>query len=104
MTNPLDRFTPQAPLGNQWFANMKVGETRTAMIPRQFDEKGKPDLSSLEAFTMTRTARPFIYDWVDCVSNEMLDRKKRRDVRWVVIGEHAHLVPQREAERLAKLR
>ena len=103
MTNPLDKASP-ARVGNQGFANMQVGETRTVMMPTAWSDKGVPDLSSMVPYTMTRTNRPFIFDWVDSVSNPSLDRKGKRDIRWVVgAGENAHLVPTKEAIRLAKV-
>ncbi len=103
MTNPLDSVQAARPV-NRGFADMKIGETRTHMLPRAFDEKGKPDPASYEAFTLTRTTRPFICDWVDCVSNEVLDRKGRKDVRWWVDEQgEAHLLPIREYKRRVKL-
>ena len=103
MTNPLDKASP-ARVGSQGFANMEVGETRTVMMPTVWSDKGVPDLSSVVPYTMTRTARPFIHDWVESVSNPSLDRKGKRDIRWVVGGDgNAHLVPTKEAIRLAKV-
>jgi hypothetical protein len=104
MTNPLDRATP-ALVGGNGFQDMAVGETRTASFPSRYDEKGKPDPTSIKTYTMTRTSRPFIYDWVDCVSNVALDRKERYDIRWVAVNEEeAQLLPAREAARLRSLR
>lgn len=103
MTNPLDKASPTR-IGNQGFANMEIGETRTVLMPTVWSDKGIPDLSSAVPYTMTRTARPFIYDWVGSVSNPSLDRKGKRDIRWVVGGdENAHLVTAKEASRIANL-
>jgi hypothetical protein len=104
MANPLDQVRPQTFGGNS-FSGMQVGETRTVSLPSRYDEKGRPDLSSMEPYTMTRTNRPFIYDWVDAVSNVSLDRKGRRDYRWIVVeGDQAQLVTRKEYERLLAMR
>lgn len=104
MNNPLDAVRPQSFSGNS-FANMEVGETRTINFATAYDAKGKPDLTSLQPYTMTRTNRPFIYDWVDAVSNVALDRKGRRDVIWIVTeGLQAQLVSLKEYHRLQQMR
>lgn len=104
MANPLDAVRPQG-FNTNSFADMQVGETRTVSFATSYDEKGRPDLSTLQPYTITRTSRPFIYDWVDGVSNVGLDRKGMRNVRWIVTeGDQAQLVTIREYERLQKLR
>jgi hypothetical protein len=102
MNNPLDRGKP-AIYGGGYFLGIKPGETRTDMVHRQFDERGRGVPDSLEPFTMTRTERDFIHDWVDCVSNEILRRKGVSGFRWVVINGEAHLLPTREAKRLERM-
>ena len=104
MTNPLDRATPAA-TSKRGFENMAVGETRTVLMPTAWDEKGKADPASMVPYTMTRTNREFIYDWVDSVSNPSLDRKGKRDIRWVVDDAgNAQILPTKEAIRRAKVR
>ena len=104
MANPLDTVRPQGFSSNS-FAGMSEGETRTVSFATSYDEKGRPDLSSMQAYTITRTNRPLIYDWVENVSNVSLDRKGIRDVRWIVVeGNQAQLVPIKEYQRLQSLR
>ena len=104
MPNPLDQVRPQSFGGNS-FSGLQVGETRTVNFATRHDEKGRPDLTSMEPYTLTRTNRLLIYDWVENVSNVSLDRKGRRDIRWIVTeGDQAKLVTRKEYERLTGMR
>ena len=78
MTNPLNAAPRVA---SNSFADMAVGETRTVAFC------GKPTRDAghdMLVQTITRTARPLIYDWVDG-SNERL-AQTRPDLLWVVDG------------------
>lgn len=70
MTNPLDMG---GYVGPKSFAGMVPGETRTVT----FTPKDKEPITK----TITRTTRPFLFDWHDA-SNEELARKGSR-YRWV---------------------
>ena len=77
MTNPLNSAPKH--IGHNTFADMAPGETRTAAyVGKAVRDAGYDMLTQ----TITRTDRPFIYDWVDG-SNQRLAEKGSGYV-WIV--------------------
>ena len=72
MTSPFDGKREEHHGRRGFFEGMAVGESRT-FVPKA-DNAGPP-------VTLTRTRRPFIFDWVDAV-NETIPES--RGVEWIV--------------------
>lgn len=66
--------------GPNSFSGMIPGESRTVDVPTRLDEKGRPDPNTRAPKTITRTSRPFIFDWVDSTNAELA--RKGSAFRW----------------------
>lgn len=105
--NPLDTFNGSDGRGGHTsFAGMKVGETRTVMIAtrEKLTPSGKKvvDATSLKPKTVTRTNRPFVFDWVDS-TNEEYNARRITHVIWIVDkAGNAQLMDRKAAENRLK--
>jgi hypothetical protein len=79
------------------FSAMGVGETRTMQLATAMDERGRVNPETRRPKTITRTDRPFIYDWVDSTNDELAQRQS--PYRWMIVNGEPKLMDVEQARR-----